>query len=253
MGQKAAVSIDMQSAGEASIHPYLFGHFVEDIRDHMDAMLAFVLKDMDFEDEAAGGVSSGWHPVTDGKNTLYALEPAAPRHSGHSQKIRVFGADRCRGGIGQRVSVEGGSTYNVRIVARAMPEVRSFVCELADSRSGELLARSEVALESHNWRTYRFSLTPSRDAEQAEFRLTISSEEEGWRDSTGSGTLWLDHVSMLPSYSRGIVKREIVEMTRRLKPGMMRLAGNHISAYHFEHAIGPDLERPNMEIGRAHV
>ena len=43
-----------------------------------------------------------------------------------------------------------------------------------------------------------------------------------------------------------MVKREVIEMTRGLNAGMMRLAGNYISAYHWEHGIGPVLERPVM-------
>ncbi|GGD78536.1 alpha-L-arabinofuranosidase C-terminal domain-containing protein [Paenibacillus nasutitermitis] len=244
---QATITVDAGAASSHKVNPFLFGHFVEDIRDHMDAMLAFVLKDMDFEEEAAAnGVSAGWYPLTEGKNTLYALEPAAPKHSGHSQKIRILSADKCRGGIAQMVSVKGGMTYRIRLIARAAIELKTLACELADSRTGEQLASAEIALDSHNWKTYSFELHVPKSAEQAEFRLMISSEDTQWRDSTGSGMLWIDHVSMLPADSAGIVKREVVEMTLALKPGMMRLAGNYISAYHFEHAIGPELERPNM-------
>ncbi|MFC5649964.1 alpha-L-arabinofuranosidase C-terminal domain-containing protein [Paenibacillus solisilvae] len=247
MKNHAIITVHTEAAAEHTINPFIFGHFVEDIRDHMDAMLAFVLKDMDFEEEAeANGVSAGWYPVTDGKNTQYALEPAAPKHSGHSQKIRIFSADQCRGGIAQRVSVKGGMKYRVQLVARAAIELHTLAIELADPQTGELLGDGEVAMRSHNWLTYTVDITPSKSAEQAEFRLMISSEGASWQDSIGTGMLWIDHVSMLPEDSVGIVKREVVEMTRELKPGMMRLAGNYISAYHFEHAIGPVLERPNM-------
>ncbi|MBM7568121.1 alpha-L-arabinofuranosidase C-terminal domain-containing protein [Paenibacillus sacheonensis] len=247
MSQRATITVHTDAPSKHRLNPYIFGHFVEDIRDHMDAMLAFALKDMDFEDEAdARGVSSGWHAVTNGKNTEYALEPAAPRHSGHSQRIRIFSADRCYGGIGQRVSVEGGVPYRVTIVARAAMDLRAAVCELVDRESGERLDRAELQLRGHRWGEYELELTPARSCERAEFRILLSSEEETWRDGMGSGMLWLDHASMLPSTSMGYVKREVVELTRRLKPGMMRIAGNYISAYHFEDAIGPVLERPNM-------
>ena len=137
-------------------------------------------------------------------------------------------------------------TYRVKIVARASMDLRTAACEIADRRTGELLARAELSLRGHRWHTYDVELTPSRTCEEAEFRIMLSSEEETWRDGMGSGMVWLDHVSMLPSDSMGYVRREVVELTRRLKPGMMRLAGNYISAYHFEDAIGPELERPNM-------
>ncbi|WP_336785746.1 alpha-L-arabinofuranosidase C-terminal domain-containing protein [Paenibacillus sp. MMO-177] len=247
MNQRAFITVNTEEPSKHRLNPYIFGHFVEDIRDHMDAMLAFALKDMDFEDEAdTRGVSSGWYAVTNGKNTEYALEPAAPRHSGHSQHIRIFSADRCYGGIGQKVSVEGGLTYRVSIVARAAMDLRAAVCEIADRETGEVLSRKEIGLRGHKWNEYQIELTPNRSCERAEFRILLSSETETWRDGMGSGMLWLDHVSMLPSDSIGYVKREVVELTMQLKPGMMRLAGNYISAYHFEDAIGPVLERPNM-------
>ncbi|MCM3628371.1 alpha-L-arabinofuranosidase [Paenibacillus glycanilyticus] len=246
MNQRAMITVHTEEPSEHRLNPFIFGHFVEDIRDHMDAMLAFALKDMDFEDEAdTRGVSSGWYAVTNGKNTEYALEPAAPRHSGHSQRIRILSADRCYGGIGQRVSVEGG-TYRVKIVARAAVDLRSAACELADRGTGELLSRAELKLRGHKWNEYEIELTPERSCEHGEFRILLSSQDETWRDGMGSGMLWLDHVSMLPADSAGYAKREVVELTRQLKPGMMRLAGNYISAYHFEDAIGPVLERPNM-------
>ncbi|MBD2844009.1 alpha-L-arabinofuranosidase [Paenibacillus sp. IB182496] len=249
MTTQAAITVDTASPSAHRVNPYLFGHFVEDIRDHMDAMLAFVLRDMDFEEEAdSRGVSAGWHAVTDGRNTEYGLEPAAPRHSGHSQRIRILRADRCRGGIGQPVSVAGETTYRLEVVARAAPDLRAAYCALVDRASGELLARVELPLRGHRWHTYEAELAPIRACEHAELRLYLSAEEEEetWRDGVGSGTIWLDHISLLPADSIGCVKREVVELTRRLRPGMMRLAGNHISAYHFEDAIGPSLERPNM-------
>ncbi|PWW05066.1 alpha-N-arabinofuranosidase [Paenibacillus cellulosilyticus] len=247
MSRRAAITVHAERPSAHRINPYVFGHFVEDIRDHMDAMLAFVLKDMDFEDEADGrGVSSGWHAVTDGKNTEYALEPAAPRHSGHSQRIRILSADQCRGGIGQHVSVEGGMTYRLHIVARAAIDLPSAVCEIVDRETGELLGTVNITLRGHRWQTYEAELQISRSCERAEFRIILTSEEDRWRDAIGSGTIWLDHISLLPSDSIGYVKRDVVELTKQLKPGMMRLAGNYISAYHFEDAIGPVLERPNM-------
>jgi alpha-N-arabinofuranosidase len=246
MNSQAKIKIKAAEAQTATINPYVFGHFVEDIRDHMDAMLAFVLKDMDFEDEAVNGVSAGWYPINNGKNTDFALEPAAPKHSGHSQKIRIFSNDQCEAGIGQRIAVRGGMEYRIRIVARAALDIRELTCEIIAPNGEKQLCSAQVELTSHNWREYTFSMTPSESAENAELRLLISSDGATWADSIATGILWIDHVSMLPVDSVGIVKKEVVDFSKELNAGMMRLAGNYISAYHFEHAIGPELERPNM-------
>lgn len=46
---RAKIQVNADQVASDTINPYIFGHFVEDIRDHMDAMLAYPLKDMDFE------------------------------------------------------------------------------------------------------------------------------------------------------------------------------------------------------------
>ncbi|MCC2683946.1 MAG: alpha-L-arabinofuranosidase domain protein, partial [Paenibacillaceae bacterium] len=246
--RKAHLHIKGNEVRKNKINPYIFGHFVEDIRDHMEAMLAYSLKGMDFEDESAGasGVSAAWQSYTDGKNTRYALEPAAPKHSGHSQKIRIFSADQCVAGIAQRVEVKGGVAYRCKLVARATAEIRQVRLAIVDRATGEQLCETFVEAASHNWREYAAELKPARRCTNAEFRVEISSVGAAWRDSVSTGTLWLDHVSLLPQDAVGNVKKEVVDMTKRLNAGMMRIAGNYISAYHWEHAVGPELERPNM-------
>ena len=248
MTNSAKLVIYGDRVGKSGIHPFLFGHFVEDIRDHMHAMLAFPLKDMDFERgaERFPGVSGDWQPYTNGRNTAYAIEPPAAKHSGHSQRIRVFGDDRCYGGIAQRIAVQGPMHYDVTLYARASIEVKRAKLEIADAATQETLCSETVELLGHDWREYRTRLFVPRGCAQAEFRITISSEDEPWRDSIATGLLWLDHVSMLPEDRVGIVKRDVFEMARALNAGMMRLGGNYISAYHWRQGVGPVYERPNI-------
>lgn len=248
MTGNATIRIHGERIGEAEINPFLFGHFVEDIRDHMDAMLAFPLKDMDFEREAERfpGVSGDWRPYTNGKNTSYALEPAAPRHSGHSQRIRLLSDDRCYAGIAQRCSVRGGVAYGITLFARAQLEIKEIRFELVDAASGEPLGAAVIALDSHWWKEYKGSIASTRACGNAELRVTVSSERETWRDSVSTGTIWIDHLSLLPEDAVGCVKKDVFERTRRLNAGMMRLGGNYISAYHWEQGVGPVYERPNV-------
>ncbi|WP_238392655.1 alpha-L-arabinofuranosidase C-terminal domain-containing protein [Paenibacillus antri] len=248
MANHAKLVIHGDRVRKGEIQPFLFGHFVEDIRDHMDAMLAFPLKTMDFEKEAefAPGVSGEWMPITNGKNTAFSLEPPAPRHSGHSQKIRIASDDRCYAGIAQRVSVRGGIRYEAKLFARATREIESLRLAIVDRITGKTLGEAEVAIESHDWREYKTEIRVSAASADAEFRLTISSEEKTWKDSISTGALWLDHVSLLPEDHVGLVKPDVFEMTKRLNAGMMRLGGNYISAYHWRQGVGPAYERPNV-------
>ncbi|WJH32678.1 alpha-L-arabinofuranosidase [Paenibacillus sp. CC-CFT747] len=244
---RASIKIDPNPIGKTKINPYVFGHFVEDIRDHMDAMLAYPLSDMDFEsiDITYRGLSGSWRPYTNGKSTSYALEPAAAHHSGHSQMIRIYSQDGGYAGVRQAIAVkQDRDGYSLALYARASIEINYIVAEIADKNSGEVLGSARINLDSHNWKHYESRLTVERDCEQAEFRLYVPSEHEPWLDHVSTGMLWLDHLSLLPSDSRGIVRKEVMDRTKDLNAGMMRLAGNYISAYHWRQAIGPVYERP---------
>jgi len=248
LNSNAKITIDCGSAGGHTISPYLFGHFVEDIRDHMDAMLAYPLKDMDFESEAESkrAVSGKWTAFTNGRSTEYALEAPAPKHSGRAQRIRIRSDDEADAGIAQRTALRGPMDYAVKLVARASVELRYCLVEAVDRRTEERLGRTRIELTSHNWKEYEARLTVSRDCADAEVRVYVPADHPRWTDHVSTGMLWLDHVSLLPVDSVGTVKREVMEMARALNAGMMRLAGNYISAYHWEHGVGPVLERPVM-------
>ncbi|CAH1192363.1 hypothetical protein PAECIP111891_00275 [Paenibacillus allorhizoplanae] len=247
MQAKAKIQVNTNQVGKDKINPYLFGHFVEDIRDHMDAMLAYPLSDMDFEsnDVTYRGLSGSWRPFTNGKSTVFALEPAATYHSGHSQLIRIYSDDEAYAGIRQAIAVkEDQLGYELALYARASIEIKFLTAEIVDTASGEVLGATRIEIESHNWKQYASRIKVSRLCEQAEFRLYVPAEHERWRDNVSTGMLWLDHISLLPSDHVGLVRKEVVDMTKDLNAGMMRLAGNYISAYHWQQAIGPVNKRP---------
>lgn len=244
---KARVQVYADQVGLGKINPFLFGHFVEDIRDHMDAMLAYPLKDMDFEsaDVSFRGISGNWRSYTNGKSTVYAIEPAASRHSGHSQMIRMFSGDEGYAGIRQAIAVKQDlDGYRMALYARASVEIRYVIAEIVDVRCEEVLGSARIDLSSHDWKHYETLIPVVRPCEHAEFRIYVPSEHERWLDHVSTGMLWLDHISLLPSDCAGNVRREVIDMAKGLNAGMMRLAGNYISAYHWRQAIGPVYERP---------
>ncbi len=248
MPKNMRIKIDCNKASKYEISPYLFAHFIEDIRDFMDGMLAFELKDMDFEEEdnCCKGVSGCWYPVTNGKNTGYALEPAAYLHSGHSQKISMISDDRAYSGIAQKLCVRGGVEYHIVIYARSSPDINCLDLEIFDNDSNEKLAGTAIELVSHDWKEYNCRLALPRDCKNAEFRLGVNSEQYPWRDSVSTGMLWIDHISMLPSDHVCYVKNEVFKYIKELNPRMLRFGGNVISAYHWKYGVGPIYLRPNM-------
>ncbi|CAM3275573.1 alpha-L-arabinofuranosidase C-terminal domain-containing protein [Paenibacillus lupini] len=248
MNNNANITVDCAGASRHVVNPYLFGHFVEDIRDHMEAMLAFPLKDMDFESESETKkeISGSWYAYTNGRNTKYALEAPAPKHSGRAQRIRLTSDDEAFAGIAQKAALKGPADYKVKLVARASIELKQLVVEAVDRHTEEKLGSLVIELAGHNWREYEADLSISRACADAELRVYIPEDHPRWTDHVSTGMLWLDHVSLLAADNVALVKREVVEMTKELNAGMMRLAGNYISAYHWEHGVGPVLERPVM-------
>ncbi len=248
MKKGARISVDCSKTDKHKISPYLFSHFVEDIRDFMEGMLAYTLKDMDFEEEDTvyRGVSGCWYPITDGKSTKYALEPAAYLHSGHSQKISMVSADQAYSGIAQKISVKEKVQYSIEIYARSSPDVNYASIEIFDRRDGSKLAGTEIELLSHDWKVYSCSLLVPENCSDAEIRVGVDSARYPWRDSVSTGMLWIDHVSMLPSDHIAYVKNEVFSYIKALNPGMLRFGGNVISACHWKYGVGPFYLRPNM-------
>ncbi|MBD2844014.1 alpha-L-arabinofuranosidase [Paenibacillus sp. IB182496] len=245
--KKARITVGQERA-EHLVSPFLFGHFIEDIDDHMPAMLAYPLRNMDFEEEDGNGdgVSGCWYPLGCGKHTRYALEPAARGHGGHSQKVRLFNKDRCAAGIGQAMEAAGGITYRLRLVVRATPEIRMLRIQLADRASGELLGSADLEVRSHRWETLEGSVRAWRDCAAAELQIWAEPlPAADWEDSVSTGQVWFDHISLLPEDHVALLKPQVFAMARELNAGMLRLGGNAISLYHWEDFVGPAALRPN--------
>lgn len=230
------------------VHPYIFGNFIEDIDDHMAAMLAYTLRNMDFEEEDHNldGVSGPWYPLNAGKHTQYAIEPAAKGHGGHSQKIRIFNKDRCKAGIGQEIQLEAGIPHKLRVIVRATREIERVLVNLVDKRSKEILGTAEFAVTGHRWSEVVLRIDVSRSSPSAELQVWAAPlPASEWEDSASTGMIWFDHISLLPEQETGLLKAKVFAMTQALNCGIMRLGGNYISLYHWDEFVGPSDLRPN--------
>ncbi|MDF2644800.1 MAG: alpha-L-arabinofuranosidase [Paenibacillus sp.] len=231
-----------------TINPYIFGHFIEDIDDHMSAMLAYPLRNMDFEveDHNLDGVSGTWYPLNYGKHTQYSLEPAARGHGGHSQKIRLFNKDRCMSGIGQHIQLEAGEAHTFRINVRATREIHRVLVKVVDRSNGEILGSTELEVKEHRWEEIVSKLEVSRSCASVELQVwAVPLPAAEWEDSVSTGMIWFDHISLLPDHESGLLKKDVFQMAKALNCGIMRLGGNYISLYHWEEFVGSTYHRPN--------
>jgi alpha-N-arabinofuranosidase len=231
-----------------TINPYIFGHFIEDIDDHMTAMLAYPLRNMDFEEEDHNldGVSGSWFPLNYGKHTHFALEPAARGHGGHSQKIKIWNKDRSMSGIAQLIQLEGKVTHTIRLYVRATREIHRVLVKVVDRYTGEVLGETQLAVSDHRWKEIESKLEVSRDCTAAELQIwAVPLPANEWQDSVSTGMIWFDHISLLPDQAPGLLKKDVFQMAKGLNSGIMRLGGNYISLYHWEDFVGPTYQRPN--------
>jgi alpha-N-arabinofuranosidase len=247
--KEAQISLSRKFSNH-TISPYLFGHFIEDIDDHMTAMLAYPVRNMDFEEEDTNldGVSGSWFPLHDGKHTQYALEPAARRHSGHSQKIRIWNKDRGMSGIGQHIQVEGG-LHTLRLYVRATSEIYRVLVRIVDRSNGLVLCETQLDITEHRWKELVSFLEVPCATAAAELQIwAVPRPSQVWEDSVSTGMIWFDHISLLPDQAlqaTGLLKSDVFRMTKDLNSGIMRLGGNYISLYHWEDFVGPTHLRPN--------
>lgn len=240
--KRAELKLDKQQQGK-KIPEYLFSHFIEDIRDHIGCMMAYPLSCMDFENEAEQepGVSGGWRGITNGKTTKFALEPPMRYHSGHSQMIRLFSDDDSWAGICQTVCVKKGG-YCLSLVARAAEQITGLKAGLY-AENGELIDQVEIGGLEHRFKRFEARLRADRTYERAVFAVTADIRGKVFRDNDVSGKVWIDHVSLLAENHVERIDADVFHMIRELKPKLIRLAGNYISAYHWEDFTGPVLER----------
>jgi alpha-N-arabinofuranosidase len=248
--KEAQINVERKLSSH-TVSPYLFGHFIEDIDDHMTAMLAYPVRNMDFEEEDTNldGVSGSWFPLHDGKHTQYALEPAARGHSGHSQKIRIWNKDRGMSGIDQHIQVEDGQ-HSLRLYVRATSEIDRVLVRIVDRLDGKVVSETEVEITGHKWKEMESRLSVSCDTSSAELQIwAVPKPAHEWEDSVSTGMIWFDHISLLPDQAKqttGLLKRDVFQMTKDLNSGIMRLGGNYISLYHWEDFVGPTFLRPNF-------
>ncbi|MGQ9628991.1 MAG: alpha-L-arabinofuranosidase C-terminal domain-containing protein [bacterium] len=231
------------------VSPFIFGHFIEAIRDLMPAMSAEILRCRDFEleDLNGDGVADGWFPILGPGGTRFRLDPAARGHSGHSQRITIRSRDGY-GGVAQRgLPIEKDRSYIFKICCRATGEIGKLKVSLRGT-DGDDYASKEVGGIGHRWRDHLIRLVPTKSDREAILEITISADGALWDDGRLAlgGTLWIDRVSLVPEDSVCGVKREVAELTRALKPGMLRFPGGCFAdVYHWEDGVGPLDERPN--------
>ena len=218
--------IDVESPGSA-ISPLLFGHNFEVTRRAVwSGIGAEMVANRKFAAVENGFPKRWLRP--DGCGTA-ALDEQAAYVGRHSVRL----GDEGLGGIAQQqdtLTFREGTEYVFRLQARSTAE-RSLRLAIA---AGDVLQR-DVLLKPGGWQTLSGRFVSPVTVDHA--RLEITSDTPG--------RFWLGAVSIQPADAFHGMRRDVIELLRRIKPGCLRYPGGcYAEFYTWKDGLLPVDERP---------
>ena len=225
------------------IHPHIYGHFIEHLRDCIyNGLWAEMLQNRKFagHDRVYYGIVMPWLPVGPGDHVEYMHDNRVfyvcgmAESRGQSQRIRVTRGDGEPHGIAQAgLSLVRGRRYEVRLVLRAEGSVGGVDVALETDQCGRVAETVEGV--DGDWRTFSLTLSATEDAHNARFSITFRQP----------GALWIGAASLMPSDHTQGWRTDVLDLARGLKPPIVRYpGGNFASDYHWEDGIGDRDRRP---------
>jgi len=210
---------------------------------------AELIRDRSFEDAPnVIGLSRDWERYPDDRNDDYALSftwddqfPYPSRKSEtkeHSLRVKAGDGVIQRHGIYQsRIPIRAGIEYRGYIWLRTSDYAGPVTIALeSDVRLGQVYAAFDFPnITKGDWRRYEFTLTSSISDPLARFAVLFP----------GTGTVWMDQVSLMPGDSApGGVRRDVFEKIKLLKPAFIRWPGGNVAQdYHWLWGVGPRDQR----------
>ena len=234
----AKLTVQVDRPGH-KVSPQLWGVFFEDINLSADGgIYPELVRNRSFED---ADKPEHWSLTPDDAGEI-AIDTSKPLNPVNRQSLRAHFTKPIsilnEGYWG--MNVVQGDTYEARLSARAGEGFSGPLKITLEDVSGGALARGEVTGLTDHWK--RFSLKLTADKSEPEARLRISAQ--------GSGTLWLDMVSVLPNrtWKNHGLRPDLCQMLVDLKPAFLRFPGgcwvegdDVAHMYHWKETIG-DVE-----------
>jgi alpha-N-arabinofuranosidase len=231
-------TIRVKSNLQAAINPFIYGNFMEFIERHISGMWAEMIENRRMEVfQPEKSTPENWQPYMVNNTAQYALSRQA--YSGTvCQRIECIEHNGGFSGILQKgIGVTKGRAYTGTVHLRGLDVGH---VEIAVGRDyGPFFlpyATATVTGITKEWQKFRFSFTSDAACDDAEFIIRFP----------GQGTLWIDHPSLMPADNMDGWRKDVVELTRTLKPGILRFPGGcYADTYHWQYAIGErDLRKP---------
>ncbi|TAL02110.1 MAG: DUF1080 domain-containing protein, partial [Verrucomicrobia bacterium] len=219
----ATIEVQVDKPGH-KITPTLWGIFFEDINLSADGgIYPELVQNRSFED--ADTPVSWKFTSADGKSTAtistpdYSARPPSPALNPlnrRSLRVKLGGAATLENEGYWGMNLVKGGSYTLKFAARA-DGYRGGVNAKLLGASGQELASGEVKEISGGWKYYSLDLVAADSDPKAKLQLSFS----------GSGTLFLDMVSLLPkkSWKNHGLRSDLAESIDALKPAFMRFPG----------------------------
>lgn len=252
--REATITVNVNQPG-IQVSPLLFGIFFEEINRAGDGgIYAEMVQNRSFEDAA---VPLGWS-LLKGEGKM-SLDRSQPLNANNPTSLRLEGgvsvANRGFKGAPYRfgeepakwmpeyengvrempngIALQQGKSYRLSLYVRGQgPLTAAF--EKAD---GAVLATHQFQDIGPGWKPFEVTLTPS--AAEPDARLVL----------TGSGTVWLDMVSLFPEGE--LFRSDLVKLLAEMKPAFVRfpggcyVEGNTLQdAFRWKKTIGDIAGRP---------
>jgi alpha-L-arabinofuranosidase len=242
--------IQTQKVG-APIQSTMYGLFFEDINYAADGGLyAELVKNRSFEfpQHLMGWDSFGKVEVRDDGPFARCPHYVRLMDAGHHEKHT--GLDN-KGYFG--IGVKQNNTYRFSVWSR-LPNGEAqgkLLIELVDTKSldgTQVLASTELTINSKDWKKYQLTLTPNKTIEKATLRIFLE----------GTTTIDVEHVSLFPTdtwnnHENGL-RKDLVQALADIHPGVLRFPGGCIvegtdlaTRYNWKNTIGPVENRPLNE------
>jgi alpha-N-arabinofuranosidase len=216
--------------GMASIDERIYGHFLEHINHSVvDGLFAEQIRGCGFEGD---DFRTYWEPFSERGRVEVA--DVAFANGKKSVRLHVEGG---RAGIRQgRLYVAAAYKYDGSVWVKHEDGSPQLTLRIVSAK-GDAIAAVPLALpEGAEWQEVRYSFdSPERDT-QASVEIAAA----------GSGTLLLDHVSMMRADVRrdGMLRPDLVQALRDLAPPFIRWpGGSFASIYKWKDGIGPQVSR----------
>ncbi|HEY0827566.1 MAG TPA: alpha-L-arabinofuranosidase C-terminal domain-containing protein [Bacilli bacterium] len=191
-------------------------------------------------------IDNGWYEDGYDGRALYSLDDAASVSGRYSQKITVTEANGGRKGISQQdVDVTSGKQYQVSVWLKQSSLSSNVQIALGssanDSPSYTAYASTTLSSIGSSFTKYTVTLTPNTTDKNA--KLFIGT--------AGTGTLWLDQISIMPLDSSEVVyggwRKDFVDRLIELNPVALRWPGGILADwYNWKDGIGSRDLRPPM-------